>query len=94
MGTEDHKDKLRRYAVIRNNPDWSRRIKNAVRNGEIVLHMTREQLLGSWGEPQRTTSAFMVGVGNYQIYYYEIKGKKNIISVALLRDLVLGWSEE
>lgn len=92
---DSNAEKKRRYAELRKHPKWSRKIKQAIRNGEVVLYMTGEQLKACWGEPRQVIkNAFMVGVGDYSIYLYKgRKGKPDIV-VTLQDGKVTGWSEE
>ncbi len=88
----DRDDAKRRYAVLRKHPEWPRRIAQAIRNGEIVLHMTREQLVACWGTPERTAKAFMLGAGSYEVLSYHGKSGSNTV-VAVQDNKVVGWSE-
>ncbi|MFH1759719.1 MAG: hypothetical protein ABIA63_01335 [bacterium] len=83
------KDKKRRIAVIKKNPDWPRRIKNAVRNGVVCIYMTSEQLEAAWGKPDYTARSYMIGVGNYNIFYYN---SPSPAIVSLQNNQVIGWS--
>ena len=89
-----NKEKKHRYEELRKHPKWPRRIRRAIRKGEIVLHMTKEQLEASWGKPDREGKAFMVGVGNYRIFYYKQKNKKPMIEVTIQEKHVTGWTEK
>jgi hypothetical protein len=84
-------DRRRRYEILREHPDWPRRIQAAVREGTVCMDMTRSQLTASWGEPFQKGKAFLFGIGNYEIWFY--KGHKNeTLMVSIYGERVTGWS--
>lgn len=89
----DREEAKRRYAALRKHPEWPRRIREAVRKGEVILHMTREQLIECWGPPERTGKAFLLGIGSYETMAYKSRaGQSSFIS--LQDGKVVGWSEQ
>jgi hypothetical protein len=94
LKTTDRNDQKRRYAALRTHPEWPRRVRNAVRNGEIVLDMSLDQVKGSWGEPVRRGRAFLAGIGNFEILHYSSKRGQGLAEVMLQENRVVGWSEE
>lgn len=91
---EDRQDRKRRYRVLRKHPEWPHRIRKAVREGEILLHMTESQMVASWGEPVRSCKAFLVGVGDYRVDYFQKKGREPAVGVAIQDGRVIGWTED
>ncbi len=88
---EDASDKKRRYGILRKHPDWPRRIVERVRSGQICLGMTMEQIRASWGNPDKEQKGFMVGIGEYTIWFYNFE--KSPVIVSLEKGTVTGWSE-
>ena len=87
------KDKIHRYGIVREHPDWSRRIQKTVRDGKVCLEMSEEQLKASWGEPFQKNRAFLLGSGAYDVWFYRGSDGK-MLMVGLSRGRVIGWSEE
>jgi len=85
-------DAKRRYRILEQHPDWPRRIVKAVREGKICLDMSEEQLAASWGEPQHKGSAFILGAGSYDQWYFKF-GNGPVQSVFLVKGRVVGWTE-
>jgi len=85
-------DAKRRYRILEQHAGWPRRIVKAVREGNICLDMTEEQVSAAWGDPIRKAKAFILGAGQQELWYF--KGEDGIIlSVFLNRGRVVGWSE-
>ena len=42
---------IARKELIRRHPEWSEQVKSGILNGKILIGMTKEQVLASWGEP-------------------------------------------
>lgn len=64
--------KNRRIEFIKLNPDFSQNIKNAILSGDILIGMTKEQVIASRGEPvkvNKTTTIY--GVDEQWIMFYE-----------------------
>ena len=87
------KDKIRRYGIVREHPDWFRRIQKAVRDGNVCLEMSEEQLKASWGEPIQKNRAFLLGSGTYDVWFYRGSDGK-MLMVGFSQGRVIGWSEE
>jgi hypothetical protein len=83
-------EKKKRAEIVKAHPEWPFRIKKAVREGKICLDMTKEQLFASWGEPMEIKKAYMLGVGEYDIYLYKDLVER-ILIVSLKQDRVTGW---
>jgi hypothetical protein len=90
-------DRKRRLEILKNRPQWPRRIIQAVRNGRICLDMSEEQVAASWGMPAEKRKAFMLGIGDYVSLVYRDAGAgggKGTLIVALQNDRVIGWTTE
>lgn len=85
-------DKKRRLEILQKHPEWPHRIKKAVRNGQVCLDMSEDQIVASWGRPAERKKSFMIGVGDYVCLVY--KGGQGLLIVALQSDRVIGWSRE
>jgi hypothetical protein len=85
-------DKFRRLKILRAHEDWPRRIKNAVRAGQVCLGMTAAQLAASWDKPQEQEKFFVLGIGACE-YWRFIGADKKTCSVILQNDAVIGWSQ-
>jgi hypothetical protein len=90
MGTDA--DRKRRLAVLRDHPDWPRRIIRAVRSGTVCLEMTSEQLVASWGEPFQKSAGFVLGAGPHDVWLFR-GNKEEVLVVHLLDGRVIGWSK-
>lgn len=84
-------DKKRRLEYIKKHPEWPRRIKTAIHNGEICIYMTKEQMEASWGKPDMMGTGYMIGVGHYEIAYYLCEVP---IIITLENGCITGWSEK
>jgi len=89
---ESRTAKKRRYAAVRENPQWSRRIKKAVREGSIVLGMNQNQLRIVWGEPKKKISMFTSRVGTHALWVYE-SDNTDTVYVAVKNKEIIGWSQ-
>lgn len=86
-------DKKRRLEILQNHPGWPHRIKMAVKNGQVCLDMSEEQLSASWGQPLERKKSFMLGIGDYLCLLY--KGEsKGVLFVFIQNDRVIGWSRD
>jgi hypothetical protein len=85
------KDKKRRLEILKNHPQWPRRVIQTVRNGRICLDMSGEQVVASWGEPVEKRKSFMVGIGEYQTLFFKGVGT-GTLTVTLQNDRVIGWT--
>ena len=84
-------DRKRRLRILQKHRDWPRRIIRLVREGEICLDMTAEQLAASWGEPLHKSRAFTVGLGEHEFWIFS--GEKGRMPVVSLRNgRIIGWS--
>jgi len=86
---QDKKEQMRRFKVVKKNRHWPLRIKKAVKAGQILLQMTKDQVLGAWGKPQKTGLGFMVDMGEYEILYYK---SDESAFVTLKNNVVTGWN--
>lgn len=84
-------DKKRRLAIVKNNPDWPRRVKSALLAGTICLGMNRDQLAASWEKPDNETDGFILGAGDVRILFYR---KGDPVAVVMKNGEVIGWSEK
>ncbi|MBD3345486.1 MAG: hypothetical protein GF401_10530 [Chitinivibrionales bacterium] len=84
-------DKKRRLVILRKHPEWPRRIQRAVRNGQICMDMTEEQVRASWGKPLHAEMAFILGLGDHRTWFYKDKTGKPVC-VTLQNERVIGWS--
>lgn len=53
----------RRQEYIKNHPDITERVKMAIKNGDVLIGMTKEELIASWGQPydiNRTVTATVI----------------------------------
>ncbi|MDD5673407.1 MAG: hypothetical protein PHC61_04535 [Chitinivibrionales bacterium] len=89
--TEQDQDKFRRLKVLRQHDEWPRRIKNAVRAGQICLAMSGDQLTAAWNEPLEKEKLFILGIGDCKCWHYNTTDKK-ACSVIVQNDAVIGWS--
>ena len=85
-------DTKRRYRVLGQHPEWERRIVKVVREGNICLDMSEEQVLASWDEPLQKSMAFVLGAGKQNIWIYKSPGGR-FETVFLVKGRVVGWSE-
>jgi hypothetical protein len=85
-------DAKRRYRIVEQHPQWPRRIVKMVREGQICIEMTEEQLTASWGEPAQKNHAFILGVGKQNLWIYR-QGNESVV-VFLVKGRVVGWSEK
>lgn len=85
-------DAKRRYRVLGQHPEWERRIVKVVREGNICLDMSEEQVLASWDEPLQKSMAFVLGAGKQNIWIYKSPGGR-FETVFLVKGRVVGWSE-
>lgn len=85
-------DAKRRYRVLGQHPEWERRIVKVVREGNICLDMSEEQVLASWDEPLQKSMAFVLGAGKQNIWIYKSPGG-GFETVFLVKGRVVGWSE-
>jgi hypothetical protein len=90
---QEDQDKFRRLKILREHDAWPRRIKNAVRAGQVCLSMTGQQLEASWEAPQQKEKLFILGIGACESWHYAATAKKPC-SVILQNDAVIGWSAE
>jgi hypothetical protein len=90
-GTAENEEKKRRLGEVKNHPDWTMRIKKAVRGGAICLKMTEEQLIASWEKPYLRNSGFILGFGEVKILFYR---QANPIAVVMKSGEIVGWSEK
>jgi len=88
---EESEDKKRRLTEIHNHPEWSRRVKSVVHGGAICLKMTTEQLYASWQKPYYSTTGFILGLGDVEIFFYR---EANPVAVVVKNNEVMGWSEK
>ncbi len=88
---EQREDRKRRNAILKANKNWPTRIKKNIKKGLICLNMTSEQLVASWNEPISKSSAFILGLGNVQIYNYKGSGASNIVAI-IKDDKLIGWT--
>jgi hypothetical protein len=86
-------DKKRRLEILKEHAQWPRRIVKAVRNGQICLDMSEEQVVASWGQPSEKRQTFMIGVGEYLTLLYPA-AKKGTLVVSLQNDRVIGWTTD
>ena len=84
-------DKKRRMAIVKQNADWSRRVKSAILAGTICLGMNREQLTATWKSPDNETDGFILGAGEVRILFYR---KGDPVAVVVKNGEVIGWSEK
>ncbi len=91
IGKPLNEEKKRRLAIVKANPDWSRRVKSALLAGTICLGMSREQLAASWLAPDHETSGFVIGAGEVSILFYR---KVDPVAVVVKNGEVIGWSEK
>jgi hypothetical protein len=91
LGKPASADKKRRLAIVKNNPDWPRRIRNALLAGTICLGMNRDQLSASWNLPDDEMDGFILGAGDVRILFYR---KGDPVAVIIKNDEVIGWSEK
>ncbi len=90
-GKQGDEDKKRRLRILREHRDWPRRIIRTVRFGRICLDMTGEQLIASWDEPFLKRSAFTIGLGSHEIWFY--KNQKELFTAVVVKnDKIIGWS--
>lgn len=90
-GKQGEEDKKRRLRILREHRDWPRRIIRIVRFGRICLDMTGEQLIASWDEPFLKRSAFTIGLGRHEIWFY--KNQKELFTAVVVKnDKIIGWS--
>jgi len=85
-------DKKKRLKIISKHPEWTRKIKRAVRDGNICLEMNGEQLTASWGEPSKKLQAFIINAGDFDLWIYTTS-KDKFIAVSLKDDRIIGWSK-
>jgi hypothetical protein len=53
----------RRQEYMKNHPDITERVKMAIKNGDVLIGMTKEELIASWGQPydiNRTVTATVI----------------------------------
>jgi hypothetical protein len=93
LGKKIDPDTKRRYRILEQHPEWPRRIVKVVREGKICLDMSGEQLAASWGEPLHKGSAFIIGAGSYDLWYFKFGGGQ-VQSVFLVKGRVVGWTEK
>lgn len=86
-------DRKRRLRILRQHSGWPRRIVRAVREGEVCLDMTEEQLAAAWGEPFQRSSAFVLGLGSVTIRFFRVADRP-LIGVVLLDGRVVGWTSD
>jgi hypothetical protein len=86
-------DAKRRYRILSQHAEWPRRIVKVVREGRICLDMNQEQLAAAWGEPLEKSSAFILGLGSQELWFYRGSDGKNQV-VFLVKGRVVGWSEK
>ena len=91
--TRGDDDKKRRLRILENKPDWPHRVKMAVRDGQICLDMTEEQLAAAWGDPFQKSTAYMLGIGGYDVWLYKSFSDK-ILFVTIQNGRIIGWSED
>ena len=84
-------DAKRRYRVLGQHPEWERRIVKVVREGNICLDMSEEQVLASWDEPLQKSMAFVLGAGKQNIWIYKSPGGR-FETVFLVKGRVVGLS--
>lgn len=90
--TGPDKDKVKRAKIVWEHPQWPRRIQKAVRDGDVCLDMSQEQLLAAWGEPLNKGKGFMLGVGEYEYWFFGTSAAKQPLAVMLLNAKVVGWT--
>jgi len=86
-------DKKRRLQILQANRQWPHRVKMAVRDGQICLGMTEEQLIASWGQPLQSGAIFTVGVGRHDYRLFR-DASENYLIVTMQDGIVAGWSED
>jgi hypothetical protein len=77
-------------SILREHPDWPRRVVNAIRLGQVCIDMTGAQLLASWGEPLQKSKAFTLGLGEHDLWFYK-SDSGALLTVTLQGDRVIGW---
>lgn len=85
-------DVKRRYRILGQHPEWERRIVKVLREGNICLDMTEEQVLASWNEPLQKSVVFILGAGKQNLWLYKSPGGR-FETVFLVKGRVVGWSE-
>ncbi|MGB7566316.1 MAG: hypothetical protein WBM07_00535 [Chitinivibrionales bacterium] len=91
MQVKGDDDKKRRLQILQNKPDWPHRIKMSVRDGQICLDMTEEQLVAAWGVPFQKGVTYTLGIGDHATWLYRSSMGK-ILLVNLQNGQVIGWT--
>lgn len=83
-------DRKRRHRFLTDNPQLPRRIKAAVKDGQVCIGMTPEQVVASWGEPFQKGRGFALGLGEYDCWFYRGSAGR-VLFVNLVNGSVTGW---
>lgn len=86
-------DRQRRLKILIKHREWPRRIIRAVRQGQICLDMSSEQLIAAWDKPIQKSSAFTLGLGKHTVWFYK-DTKGALTTVMLKNDVIIGWSTQ
>lgn len=72
-GSIGYKNKgILRQEIVSRNPEWPEDVKNAVLQGTLVIGMTKEQVMASWGTPHTVkTTTTKAGVNEQWVYSQE-----------------------
>lgn len=82
---------LLRQEIIGRHPEWPEDIKTTVLEGNIKIGMTEEQVLASWGKPDRVNRS--VGIwGVHEQWIYEVS-YYNQIYVYVENGKLSSWQE-
>ena len=90
---KDDADVKRRLRILLEHPEWPRRIKGAVRGGNVCLGMSSEQLEAAWGTPFQEGASFVLGIGTCETRFFHA-AKEDVLFVLLNRGAVTGWYEQ
>lgn len=87
------KDKKRRLSILMENKDWPRRIQRFVREGEICLDMSEDQMVAAWGKPLQKSDAFATLLGEHKLFVYPA-GSFSYTIVIMKDKKIIGWSQK
>lgn len=87
------KDRKRRMAILSVKKDWPRRIQRFIREGEICLDMSEEQLEAAWGKPLQISDAYASILGKHKLIVYP-SGTFSYTIIIMKDDKIIGWSQK
>ncbi len=84
-------DQRRREANLKSHPEWPKRFREAIREGKIMIGMTKEMVEAAWGYPSDTNEGYSIGTGSYAVWWYRYMDE--YIMVDFSDGVVTGWSK-